>query len=138
MPPYQYTPLKGRNVIRVLKMEPSPDKDARLRASFQPVPLAESPDFEALSYVWGEASFGGTVEIDGADLVVPSANLDAALRQFRYPDRPRLIWADAICINQSDIPERNSQVLIMAEIYRRARTTLGWLGRGGEAEEKAL
>ncbi|KAK3343592.1 heterokaryon incompatibility protein-domain-containing protein [Lasiosphaeria hispida] len=138
MSPYQYSPLKGRNVVRVLKIEPSPDKDAQLRASFHPVSLAESPEFEALSYVWGDANFNGSIKLDGDDLAIPSANLDAALRQFRYADRPRLIWADAVCINQNDIPERNSQVLIMAEIYRKAKTTLGWLGRGDEAEENAL
>lgn len=35
---------------------------------------------------------------------------------------------DPVCINQTDIPERNSQVLIMRDIYRGASETLVWLG----------
>jgi hypothetical protein len=38
------------------------------------------------------------------------------------------MWIDQCCINQTDIPERNSQVLIMRDIYRGASETLVWLG----------
>ncbi|KAF4637025.1 hypothetical protein G7Y89_g1065 [Cudoniella acicularis] len=40
----------------------------------------------------------------------------------------QLIWIDAICINQEDLLERNSQVQIMDRIYRNAETTHIWLG----------
>lgn len=35
---------------------------------------------------------------------------------------------DAICINQSDIEERNHQVKLMAYIFSRAKEVLVWLG----------
>jgi hypothetical protein len=38
------------------------------------------------------------------------------------------IWADQLCINQQDIPERNAQVSIMGTIYRNAQVTTIWLG----------
>lgn len=41
------------------------------------------------------------------------------------------LWVDAICINQSDIPERNSQVRQMAAIYRGAKAVRVWLGEAG-------
>ncbi|KAE8376380.1 heterokaryon incompatibility protein-domain-containing protein [Aspergillus bertholletiae] len=37
-------------------------------------------------------------------------------------------WVDAICINQEDIVEKNSQVLQMSSIYRCADQVLSWLG----------
>lgn len=41
----------------------------------------------------------------------------------------RLMWIDAISINQEDTQERNLQVVIMSEIYSRG-TRCGWsLGR---------
>jgi len=43
--------------------------------------------------------------------------------------KPRLVlWVDAICINQDDIPERNDQVLLMGDIYRNATSVISWLG----------
>lgn len=40
----------------------------------------------------------------------------------------RVIWVDAICINQDDLEKRNQQVSPMAFIYSRAQTVLVWLG----------
>jgi hypothetical protein len=47
---------------------------------------------------------------------------------IRFPDRRRFIWADAICINQSDLQERSQQVRLMGNIYRNAERVLIWLG----------
>ena len=37
------------------------------------------------------------------------------------------LWVDALCINQKDHLERNNQVLLMGEIYRRAASVISWL-----------
>lgn len=39
-------------------------------------------------------------------------------------------FADAICINQDDIPERNAQVQCMGDLYAQAEEVLVWLGPG--------
>jgi hypothetical protein len=59
------------------------------------------PDFEAFSYTWGSAEnlmtiFGET----GQKTLSITQNLARALPYLRYEDRPRLLWVDAICINQ--------------------------------------
>jgi hypothetical protein len=50
----------------------------------------------------------------------------------RYPHESETIflciWIDAICINQTDISERNLQVRNMKNIYRSATSTYVWLG----------
>lgn len=44
------------------------------------------------------------------------------------PGKSRYLWIDAICINQDDIAEKNSQVAMMAEIYKKATRVNIWLG----------
>ena len=44
------------------------------------------------------------------------------------PKSSRCLCVDAICINQSDVQERNHQVSEMANIYRSANCVLIWLG----------
>ena len=39
-----------------------------------------------------------------------------------------LYWIDAICINQEDLQERSTQVLLMSKIYSQAQCTMAWLG----------
>ncbi|CAO1599668.1 hypothetical protein XANCAGTX0491_003383 [Xanthoria calcicola] len=55
-------------------------------------------------------------------------NLAVALRHLRYEREPRVLWIDAICINQQDVHERSAQVERMGDIYRSARQTTVWLG----------
>ncbi|CAO2652387.1 Nn.00g006700.m01.CDS01, partial [Neocucurbitaria sp. VM-36] len=55
-------------------------------------------------------------------------NLELALRSLRLKEGSRLLWIDAICINQSDIYERNQQVERMAPIYSCAQNVVIWLG----------
>jgi hypothetical protein len=51
-------------------------------------------------------------------------NLYKALCHVRSSKEERILWADAICINQFDLEERNCQVALMAFIYSRAQMLL--------------
>jgi len=53
-----------------------------------------------------------------------TATLEAAIRDLRDESRVLRIWADALCINQSDIDERNQQVSMMGQIYSTAHHTV--------------
>ena len=85
------------------------------------------PIYDALSYCWGERSDIKEISIDDATFEV-TANLHAALNCIRDPERSKLIWVDAICINQVDNEEKSQQVTIMYQIYSKARSVLIWLG----------
>lgn len=54
----------------------------------------------------------------------------AALRPSMIGERQQVLplWIDAICINQGDVGERNSQVAQMSIIYRQAIWVTVWLG----------
>jgi hypothetical protein len=136
---YAYQPLTSndeRHEIRILELEPAKSEEP-LRGSFVIATLNEPPKFEALSYVWGEPSFTHDIEIGRAKLPI-TQRLDNALRRFRNVDQTRLLWVDAVCINQHDYIERGHQVFGMPEIYRNAQTTIAWLGDGDESTSWAI
>ena len=56
-------------------------------------------------------------------------NCYEALLKLRHRARKRILWIDAICIDQNNVLERNAQVQKMASIYRSAFEVVGWLGQ---------
>ncbi|KAJ4259728.1 hypothetical protein NW762_007659 [Fusarium torreyae] len=67
-----------------------------------------------------------------------AANLYQALIHLRHPQRARIFWIDALCINQDDTTERGQQVQNMRRIYAEARQVLVWLGQGTATSERAF
>jgi hypothetical protein len=95
------------------------------------------PSFIALSYAWGSNRMTHTILVNGHEIHV-TANLHQALYQMRRQDESVLLWADAICINQQDVQERNYQVSHMTKIYSAAQEVVSWLGEGTEASDRAM
>jgi hypothetical protein len=84
-------------------------------------------EYEALSYCWGELIFNHAMQCE--DQILPiTQNLAAALRHLRYPDVPRHLWIDALCICQLDDKEKSDQVQNMFTIFRKAKSVIAWLG----------
>jgi hypothetical protein len=93
--------------------------------------------YEALSYVWGSIGPVQSILIGDEHLDV-TPNLYAALVRLRDASFPRIIWIDAICINQADDNEKSEQIQIMAEIYGKATRVLIWLGESANDSDDAL
>ena len=64
--------------------------------------------------------------------------LFTALTHLRSHAAVRILWVDALCINQQAIPERNDQVSRMGSIYSRARRVLVWLGPATTVSRQAF
>lgn len=124
---YKYELLQSPSHIRILELEPG-DRTVPLRCSLVQVDLQDRPQFEALSYAWGNAGDLKIIECDGKELKI-TRSLHEALESLRHSNDSRRLWADAICINQKDLPERGSQVQLMARIYSEALPVLLWLGK---------
>jgi hypothetical protein len=91
------------------------------------VKLSECPVYEALSYQWGPENVMRDIEIHGHPWHVRE-NLYWALSHLRYREGCRLLWIDALCINQMDNVERGHQVYQMGMIYSHAERVCVWLG----------
>jgi len=122
-----YAPLPAGEFIRVLKLKPG-DNDQDIDCSLEIVDIELTKgSYEAISYVWGDAK--NTVKIWCNGQRVPiTVSLADALRTFRHASEPRVLWADALCINQEDKNEKGHQVKRMGEVYANAKCTLVWLG----------
>ncbi|KAF2186451.1 HET-domain-containing protein [Zopfia rhizophila CBS 207.26] len=83
--------------------------------------------YEALSYTWGGTEMTEHVKINGRRLGV-TINLYLALQHLRFQDLDRILWVDAICIDQSNKKERGHQVQQMRDIYNQADKVIFWLG----------
>jgi len=92
-------------------------------------------EYEALSYVWGKPE-EPQYSIDVNDCSIPvTTNLHNALQSLRYPDKNRLLWIDAVCIDQINGTEKTTQLPMMGEIYRTAQRVCVYLGEAdGESD----
>ena len=97
----------------------------------------DSPSYEALSYVWGDVPGKQKLYIDDAQYEITS-NLALALSHLRYEDRDRLLWVDAVCINQDNLKERGHQIRLMGSVYAGASSVLIWLGPETHDSAQAL
>lgn len=92
------------------------------------VSVNEPPPYEALSYVWGSAEDLQVITIDSHAFRI-TQNLYTALNHLLLPDGAvRVLWIDAICINQSDLAERSQQVRLMSHIFSGATNVVAYLG----------
>jgi len=121
----------AKREIRVAHILPGTWTDL-ISCELHVVSLDDSPQYEALSYVWGDLAITVPITVNSCKLEV-TTNLSAALRRLRKEREIRVIWIDAICINQNDIEERNEQVSLMGEIYEGTREAIIWLGDHAEA-----
>ena len=142
-----YQPLSATPAtIRVLKILPS-STDCQVQCQLVHRPLFSSRSvtrksavcrsYSCLSYTWGDQSNPREILVNDNVLLVRE-NLWQFLHQARLSAIMDWLWIDAICIDQECIEERNDQVKLMAEIYRRAENVYVWLGQGIREIEKAL
>jgi hypothetical protein len=94
-------------------------------------------EYEALSYTWGGTDKPYEIEMNGGKMPI-TENLSLALRHLRYQHQDRIVWIDAICIDQDNDKERGHQVRQMASIYKTAERVIVWLGQATSATDLIL
>ncbi|KAH7088033.1 heterokaryon incompatibility protein-domain-containing protein, partial [Paraphoma chrysanthemicola] len=141
MPPYCYSPLKSElGSIRLLRIMPHEDETADIQCELFEYPLHISRSthpYEALSYVWGDPDKTYPILVQGTRFNV-TVNLYAALLQLRNHSIERVLWVDAICIDQGNQAEKERQIQNMANIYGQANRVLVWLGEASNDSDLAF
>ncbi len=137
----RHSPLPLGSHIRLLRLIPHEDEAAPIQCQLFNYSLHESIKkshrYEALSYAWGGLDKPLSIYIDNVKMPV-TVNLHAALSHLRDPFFERILWVDAICINQEDLEERSHQVQLMAKIYSKANRVIVWLGESEPGSDQAL
>jgi hypothetical protein len=117
-----------KHEIRLILLQPG-ELSGDIECNILLASLHKNPEYEALSYEWGSPkSQMLPIKLDGHAYHVRE-NLWWALHYLRPNYYARTLWIDAICINQSDIQERNQQVAQMGKIYSLAARVVAWIGR---------
>jgi hypothetical protein len=92
--PYYYEALPLAFSFRVLELLPGLPDDA-ISYELHLVDLTRPPDYEAISYAWGDPMKRVRTLCHNKDLYI-TRNLQLALLHLRQPDRSRFLWADAL------------------------------------------
>lgn len=112
--------------------------------------LQTFPKYDALSYTWGRdprmeriyVTSNGQESAEQSQAPILTLdirfNLANVMRYLRHADQTRMLWIDAICINQVDMAERDLQVKRMGQIYSRSAAVIIWLGSSSSSSSLAL
>lgn len=135
-PPHYYRALTQPRAFRLMHLLPG-NGQQDLCCELKDSHLDTPPTFEALSYVWGDAKKRINM-LCNEKLSDIGESLSTALQTLRYTDRTRILWIDALCINQKDPAEKSLQVPLMGDIYRSAKRVVAWVGQEAEKDSSAL
>ncbi|PNH46499.1 hypothetical protein VD0004_g1592 [Verticillium dahliae] len=140
---FHHRPLsEARREIRLLRFVAAPSSgsspdEAPIALELCHVPLDESPDYGALSYVWGDMRETLEATVDGRPYAI-GRNLHGLFLQLRRQNVTSWLWTDAICINQTDAHEKRWQIGLMRTVYVQAAVVHLWLGPGNANTDAAL
>jgi hypothetical protein len=140
MSEYHYSHLSPSS-IRLLRLLPSGDNLEHLRCELFEYPLQHSDKsshpYEALSYVWGSEDKPKSITVNDQNLHI-TQNLYTVLLRLQDHLCSRVIWIDAICIDQANKKEKEDQIPLIVEIYAKARRVVVWLGEAEDEGDRAL
>lgn len=142
MESFKYPPLpQGSDITRMVLLLPHEKENAEIECKLFNYTLSQNGGrkhlYEALSYVWESDVKPKSIKLDGCMFPVTS-NLHAALLNLRDGQLTRVLWIDAISINQHNDKEKSSQIPLMQTIYAQAAHVIVWLGEATEDGDKAL
>ncbi|KAK3989394.1 het-domain protein, partial [Cladorrhinum sp. PSN332] len=124
---YMYRPLK-EGEIRLAKLharQPRPGTHFIPAITIVHQQLEEiKGQYDALSYVWGNTDPCNMRLLGSLRMLVQRL----AQEKNSLPQPKKLVWVDAICINQADDDEKSRQVTKMRDIYHSAAQTVAYLG----------
>lgn len=102
-------------------------KDEPIRLRMTQFSAQRRPSYKAISYTWGTPDNAQQILVNGRAFLL-HINLWNLLYHLRAKEETCFLWADALCINQQNMRERNFHVQLMGKIYEKAESVIVWLG----------
>ncbi|KAH6688833.1 heterokaryon incompatibility protein-domain-containing protein, partial [Leptodontidium sp. MPI-SDFR-AT-0119] len=102
--------------IRLLILHPVLAHSTEIKCTLKEFAMDKAPEWEALSYAWGEPECDKRITVNRRGIFVRQNLLHALLHLRSESDR--ILWVDALSINQGNIAERNHQAIQISRIYR--------------------
>ncbi|KAI1171403.1 ankyrin repeat-containing domain protein [Nemania sp. FL0916] len=124
---YRYDPLDpSKRSLRLLRLRRGTGPE--IECELIPTTLDDELRYEAVSYTWGPNFKVATVNVNGKRLPI-NFNLNLILQDLRSLEIDRLLWVDAICIDQSNAVEKGHQVQQMRDVFSSAARVLFCISR---------
>ncbi|KAK4658259.1 hypothetical protein QC762_100570 [Podospora pseudocomata] len=128
-----YKKALGPDEFRLICLPSTDDVNTPIHLTLETYGDVRYPEYETVSYTWGGEDEDGTLckpVFVGPywDVLLQTKNCWEMLRFLRPRRGYRLVWVDAICINQLDSLERATQVAKMRSVYKNSRRTVVYLG----------
>lgn len=92
--PYQFDDLQTETSFRVLELLPG-QQDAPISCILHAADWKQPPDYEAVSYAWGDRNLTAAIRCHGKRLEV-GQNLHSGLTHLRLARRSRFLWVDCL------------------------------------------
>ena len=117
-----FLPLdKSKAEIRLLHLQPRAVAGDEITCTLRLADLdTKDCEYEALSYEWGIATNRIFTVVINEEEVTVMENLWWALWYLRADEGERVIWVDALCINQNSEHEKNHQVCHFIKLHIRS------------------
>ncbi|EME45795.1 hypothetical protein DOTSEDRAFT_71473 [Dothistroma septosporum NZE10] len=124
-----YQPISSeKKVIRLLELTPGASHDPiRCYTHYISLSAADIMPYETVSYCWGESKRDFDIVLDRVPARIESS-AGRLLQRLRESGKRRIVWIDAVCIDQDDDAEKSGQVAMMGDIYRCGWRNVVWLG----------
>ncbi|KAH8891185.1 HET-domain-containing protein, partial [Thozetella sp. PMI_491] len=121
------------NEFRLIYLPSAQDKDEPLHVMLETYQHGNCPEYETVSYTWGgendDCQLNQVIYVgEDWDILLQTKNCWQMLSWLRPRRGSRMIWVDAICINQENLDERGHQVARMEQIYSECSQVILWLG----------
>jgi Heterokaryon incompatibility protein (HET) len=128
MPAFQHEALgQEADAIRILRFEKTYPGRKHVSCLLETGSLSSiQHNFIAVSHVWGNDDRTLKILMNGQSyLVTPQLWQFLLLAVERVPDKS--LWIDAICIDQNNVPEKQTQLPLMGLIFSKAQKLIAWL-----------
>ncbi|KAF1979633.1 hypothetical protein BU23DRAFT_101946 [Bimuria novae-zelandiae CBS 107.79] len=121
------------NELRLACLSAVSGRNAQIHVELEVYADDDHPEYECTSYTWGGEDndntkcrpiYMGTYW----DVLLQTKNCHSMLQNIRPWRGVRMVWVDAICIDQSNMVERASQVAKMGQIYENCTRVIVYLG----------
>lgn len=119
--------------FRLLHLTASAHVSTPIHIELEDYSFDDFPEYETVSYTWGgedddstpcKAIFVGPFW----DVMLATKNCLALLQYLRPRKGGRVVWLDAVCINQTDNVEKSAQISKMGGIYSACERVVVFLG----------
>ncbi|PPJ57564.1 hypothetical protein CBER1_10535 [Cercospora berteroae] len=121
--------------ISLLQMNGFEGPEKRPSFSSHVIEVDTQPKYAALSYVWGTDIPAHEIYLNDQSVLVRKNlydffhNLTLEFWEYGRAHHWKYLWIDALCIDQSNIVERNQQVSMMDRIYSEVAIVIVWMGQ---------